>query len=517
MGMGKPDTDAMSIDAFDSSDVEDGVLQVSNAESIHKATTPKPKIYFNYRSLINPESKVKKFLNRLDPDTFSLFSPSSRAQVPLANIDSLPLEVLKHVFSYIDDHKTQVCCLYVNSHFYQAAKIVVYEEPFLTSSYRVAQLITSLKEFNNGHLVKRLDLSNLSPGVITKDLDDSNRNGDGDNDAETIGPEILEYALASWRDWKFRNDPLYGSSMLNSYNLSKSKSTISCESTISVGSSLHRILSKWKFLNQDYLEVGRVTDSMKKKIYKWKKKLKRKASIKVRPKKNPSVNEPAIPSTGKPSVKSVNFSTLRDPKNQPFASPHPYTNKFLLKYAGLKDLPIGYILYFIDMCPNLREFNLSQVTLSSDFAIVNMKSSKISSLIEDVLSDDESADEVARYLSDANVYFNIKSYQNEFIKLYELDVLKSLVQLEKLEKLDLGSLTWLNYKNVRLMVQELMCVKNGNLKWINFTNSGMLKDLKWAREFGLEELKEYFKDEVEKVEVVENQYDVLARTVGMNY
>ena len=44
-------------------------------------------------------------------------------------------------------------------------------------------------------------------------------------------------------------------------------------------------------------------------------------------------------------------------------------NKFLINYSTTKDLPIGYILHLINLCPNLVSLNLGNLSLSTDYEI----------------------------------------------------------------------------------------------------------------------------------------------------
>lgn len=51
-------------------------------------------------------------------------------------------------------------------------------------------------------------------------------------------------------------------------------------------------------------------------------------------------------------------------------------NKFLLKYAPYKDLPLGYILHMLNLCPNLVELNLSNLVICTDFKLINQRSER---------------------------------------------------------------------------------------------------------------------------------------------
>lgn len=122
------------------------------------------------------------------------------------------------------------------------------------------------------------------------------------------------------------------------------------------------------------------------------------------------------------------------------------------------------------------------------------------------------------YLSDANVYFNGKTFQNQFIKLYESDIILKLSQLSKLTELNLSSISWLNFKVLRIFRKNSNSLNNqsSNLKSINLSNSGMIRGLNWAFEFNdIEDFKTYFANDVEP-ELKDERSNIM-RNVGMNY
>ncbi|CAM9023741.1 unnamed protein product [Wickerhamomyces anomalus] len=404
---------------------------------------------FSYRSLISPDNKVKRFLNRLDADSFSIFSlKSSSHSFQLATIKDLPLEILKLVLSYVDDYKTLVRCLYVNKQFYKSSKFIVYESPFLTSTYRVAQLITTLRQHpENGELIKDLNLSRLEPGTLQSIEDGHDQPSPLDNDTDSVNtenedsfPNNLEYAHASWRDWKYRGDPLYGSSMLNSYNLSKSKSSTSVNSLSTVSSIkvrfLKQIKSNAESFNEDFntkfknfgsklvlkFQKSKHVAAKKKNLdHQEPNKLKRKLG-------DTTINNDQNGLMKTNSIKQVKIN-FQDPKNQPF---------------------VGRIPSLVE---NVLPFNddSTNVDGSSEKKLLPL------------------------YLSDANVYFNGKTFQNQFIKLYESDIILKLSQLSKLTELNLSSISWLNFKILRIFRKNSNSLNNqsSNLKinkFIKFWN-----------------------------------------------
>ncbi|ODV94051.1 hypothetical protein PACTADRAFT_34865 [Pachysolen tannophilus NRRL Y-2460] len=201
-------------------------------------TTKNHHLKMKYKSLITDTKKKLKF----NGDLFSLNSttrtstrtstgPSSifnhrlnsiKSNTPKATFQSLPNEVLSLVFwQLLGDQKILVNCLYVCKKFSKLVKPVLYYNPYLTTTYRVGQFVTTLQNNQTlGKHVKILNLSLLVPGIeddheeidifqliynhgletLDDDfLDSNNRNMD-----------ILETpARASWRDWKYRDNTLY--------------------------------------------------------------------------------------------------------------------------------------------------------------------------------------------------------------------------------------------------------------------------------------------------------------------
>ncbi|SCU91691.1 LAMI_0E06876g1_1 [Lachancea mirantina] len=364
---------------------------------------------------------------------------------PFQDINALPIEVLAIVLeqltkgAYLHDHRAIVRCLFVSQKFYEATKIALYKAPAFTSTYRVAQFVTCLRLHpENGLHVRCIDLSSLKNGLIEdrktgceeslsdedetqtgppspeasideRDEDDvdstegnveegtaTQTNETADSSAENDG--LPSYALAGWRDWRYRFDPLYGNQMLNSYNAlkrcnSRASSVISSStgapsrrahrSNSSVSSFTNSLMTSfYNSTSLSSLTLTSTTNSKNKnnRNSKWFSKFfNSKRSQKVseeRPrlfrdesKNSEDIDEmEQIEEERKPSIKFCLDGGL---KHQPFHESHPYTNKFLLKYSLSKDLPLGYICHLITSCPNLEELNLNNLNISSDFRVVS--------------------------------------------------------------------------------------------------------------------------------------------------
>ena len=175
-----------------------------------------------------------------------------RSTAPYKTIDGLPQELLTRIYDYlVDDRRALLRGLYVNKQFNKSCKIVLYKEITLYSTYRLAQLVTTLQE--NSYLrryVEYIDLSQLKSGMELyqeymifmkmanenkmKNLTKKNGNSNININLNVENTEYLEQLqedvstqeemFASWRDWRFRNDLLYSATRL------KRQRTMSCSS-----------------------------------------------------------------------------------------------------------------------------------------------------------------------------------------------------------------------------------------------------------------------------------------------
>lgn len=484
---------------------------VDNGDSSSKRSKIKKK----YKSLISSSSK--KFISKLhehgSSDTFSIFSLRTsqshknellRAEHIIyerkyppnyADFSALPVEIIATVLMMLGDkdQMTLVKCLYISKIFYKATKMVLYRSPKFTSTYRVAQFVTSLRMHpENGRYVKILDLSHLKNGLVTED-DEEETNGSNSNFLYAEGlPDSLfddtdyEFALAGWRDWRYRHDPLYGAAILNSFNLKKvvsrsssissqiTSSTVSSpgpgmttatntqsysssatgsnsrrhRSNSSVSSFTSSIMSS--FHNNSHLSLASTASTntsvnpatsfirSENGMMSRKNKLNNKNDngnnsnknsnrdsiwfkLKIGSKGRARLKNKRMSSTSNAigiNEKEKNCDSQRNKGNsmvkfnieQPFRTHHPYTNKFLLKYAPYRDLPIGYILHILKVCPNITHLNLSNLVFCTDFELVGKKPKKImtcSSLLpavqESVVSSTKSEAELEIiYLTDSN-------------------------------------------------------------------------------------------------------------------
>lgn len=460
------------------------------------------KIRRKYKSLISSSSK--KLINKLhehgSSDTFSLFSlrttqshkhdrlKSEHAIIELrdppdAKFEALPVEVVANVLRMLEgsDQRNLVNCLYVSKRFYEAAKMVLYSSPKFTSTYRVAQFVTSLRLYpENGKYVRVLDLSQLKNGLIVEESHSEEDEGSLRHSlTDSSLDDTFEYAFAGWRDWRHRHDPLYGATALNSYNLKRIASRSSSISSQTPPTSLspnfgnphnstsnsvsprargHRSNSSVSSFTssimsslQNNSHISLVTTSSTSNSAGQLESPEPGGSISRRK----SSNGEAVHANTKPKIKdensirrslwyklkfgsksarsmnqkrnskllnhvqedkSVEFrrkgTTVRFGGIQPFRTGHPYTNKFLLKYAPYRDLPIGHIMHLLKLCPNITSLDLSHLVFCPDFEIINKEPSKVlkcSSLLPAV---QESVEIPAKEESELHVVYVTDSNKN---------------------------------------------------------------------------------------------------------
>ncbi|SCV03150.1 LAME_0H08108g1_1 [Lachancea meyersii CBS 8951] len=442
-------------------------------------TNTKSKLKRKYKSLLqnyggNSSSRAKKFIGKFHDhspsDSFSLFSlrssysnrnlPTSHSRTaissagaqheviseyyrPYDDINSLPVEILGAVIEQFtpgacfEDSRTLVRCLYINKKFYAATKPELYKSPAFTSTYRVAQFVTSIRIHpENGLHVRHLNLSTLKNGIIeghrchaehrcgfeqerisarrrtsARDvLEEADEDQSSDTEAggatierseSPIDEDLPDIALAGWRDWRYRFDPLYGNQMLSCHNVLRKVSSrpssihstgTNSTSTASGGRRSHRSNSSVTsfttsiispFYNSPSLSslslIPSYDSSSGKKSGRWFNKLfsTRKTpkqqyekyvetNFKNRKNIDELCNDAVRDNTNRAAVK---FSVETNLKDQPFHDRHPMTNKFLLKYALSKDVPLGYLFHVVNHCPNIITLNLADLNISTDFKL----------------------------------------------------------------------------------------------------------------------------------------------------
>lgn len=251
--------------------------------------------------------------------------------VPPTSFGDLPEEIQIFVFDLVDDTPSYQNCLFTSKTFYRLAKPYLFRRVAFSSSYRFAQFITYLR-LNSalGSHVLEVDLSQLKPGnwELEAQLEEEQ-----ENLAET---DIFEDALAiwaGWRDWKFAINPLY---------------------------TLHPLPSTPLIRHALPLLASSYPPQKKHKFRRYFKRRKSLSKIEVAEEPRPMIG---------PQRHNHTSRRLHQ-------SNHPQINKFLMNYSALKDVPVGYVVHLINLCPNLRSLNLGNLSLSTDYLITPKMSQK---------------------------------------------------------------------------------------------------------------------------------------------
>lgn len=484
---------------------------------------------------------------------------------------NLPIEIQYHVMSFLSFDDLKVVLL-LNKHFYKLLKQFLYSDLTFNSSYRFAQFISILR-FNPklGYLVRSVDLSTIKPCnyELTKEQEERERDQDLDNEQMNVDNHLvvnennqmvtynhpspvlsrssidseLENELdeskirAGWRDWKFMKNPLYVNH-LTRINSNYSQSQVSFNSLNS---------NNKKKLDFSFLKIKRSKNNHH---------------------RHNSTSSGSSYSHGRHLLSQNHTYVLNSKKasNDKSKSTHPPINKFLLNYSDTRDVPIGYILHLINLCPNLISLDMGNLSLSTDYEISHnfifkfltfdstnnfskellktLNSLDDSQSIYNFSIDDSRSDDTYSLLStrssahsinsasanspsgnpdhrkpvwkynsllspppkvnflnnsDGKLYLsdlNLKSINPKFlIRLNEKSILDSIIKLHKynidFKYLNLSSIIWLNKSLVKNFLTRFLIPAYLNrdltslfvarrLK-IDLVNSGMYKDLTWAK------------------------------------
>ncbi|KAI5969285.1 COS111 [Candida margitis] len=272
----------------------------------------------------------------------------------ITNIRQMPEEILDYIFFLVDCKSDYANCLLTCKLFYHTAKPYFYENLSFTSTYRFAQFVSYLRLNSNvGQYVKTIDLSGVKPGYDEDAEEDDDQveeepehiNEEGEN-VRVNNRDMYQLSkkkiLAGWRDWKFKNNPLYTVHPYPAGHLTK----ISSNSQFSISSNRSNS-------SQKSSSSKRFT-----KPFKYFKTRKRSRSF--------SGN---LNSRKAPKLETLNLNNRPNGYPSTMSNPHPLINKFLLNYSTSKDVPIGYVLHLVNLCPNVCSLNFGGLSLSTDYEI----------------------------------------------------------------------------------------------------------------------------------------------------
>lgn len=300
------------------------VVRFQKAQQLTKKSSLKMK----YRSLLSDVSmKAQRFYLTKRLQLPYTLAATRTLWSKCTSITQLPIEIQALILTCVDDKQTYLNCMRTSRGMYHIAKPFLYKSVSFTSTYRFAQFVSCLR-FNAslGLYVLQIDLSGIKSGEIEIPEEHLEAADNEDNSADEV-TELLSNTLAGWRDWKYKNNPLYALHPAPAVPLTKVHSSVSIQSQ----SALKRVkISKYFKRRRSHSESGLAGSS-----------------------------------TTSEASHTFNHPILTNQNT----SAHPKINKFLLNYAHAKDVPLGYILHVINMCPNLESLNLANLTFSTDYRI----------------------------------------------------------------------------------------------------------------------------------------------------
>lgn len=157
---------------------------------------------------------------------------------PVTVFNDLSKEIHKKIIGFIDNQHDLVNCLYVSKSFNSYTIPYLYRYPKFTSTYRLGQFVHTLLTCSEySKYVKILDLSQITfPVILTKAEVSKYQNKliYGSGVAMELLNDKTRIIYAGWRDWKYRNHPLYGD--FNKWRKrANSSSTISSNNSSTIG------------------------------------------------------------------------------------------------------------------------------------------------------------------------------------------------------------------------------------------------------------------------------------------
>lgn len=422
-----------------------------------------------YRSLLSDVSRKASMLSLKVPK--KSVHQASRPNGPLNNPRGfllLPPELQLYIFDLVDDSTTYKNCLLVCSAFYILVKPFLFRKVSFASTYRFAQFVSYLR-LNSamGQYVYEIDLSKLRPG--NWEIEDLS---DVDSNLPSIDAlESVHNVYAGWRDWKFKNNP--------SFTLHPYPATPMSDSLHNHHHHHHQ--HQHPPLTQDSPNSAKRT--------KFSRYFKRKRSLLIPP--PTQIPRPITPHKRSHSVPITGSSS------------HPKTNKFLMNYSASKDIPIGYIIHLINLCPNITSLDLSSLSLSVDYRInlntslncqhfdlMNNYSSDIMKTIDslyppaenDLQIEQNSHSDTPKANSSASSVFSVSTFSKPIRKYNSLlpPLPKTVRDLSYLSKGDgMVFLSDLNLKSINSahleMINEceilrLITKRANSLKYVNLSN-----------------------------------------------
>ncbi|KAH6670092.1 hypothetical protein B0J14DRAFT_597850 [Halenospora varia] len=168
---------------------------------------------------------------------------------------------------------------------------------------------------------------------------------------------------------------------------------------------------------------------------------------------------------------------------------HPPASPFLKSYHRTRDVPIGGLCHVLKSCTQLRRLNLSRLQLGADFAI---KSSTFK----------PTTTHGQIFVSDVPKSHTWES--KDLMPVHTDDIIKCCIELQLLESIKFKECVWLSTIRVAKLLDEApraVQFSDGGLRRVDFRESGMNREVRWAVRGSREDVEKIVK------EVVENTRD----------
>jgi len=155
-------------------------------------------------------------------------------------------------------------------------------------------------------------------------------------------------------------------------------------------------------------------------------------------------------------------------------SSHPTPSPFLRSFHRIRDIPFGAICHVLDACKRIQKLNLSRLQLAADFLVCSPNAPR--SLVPPTCQADTSSHGKRKkvYVSDVPKSWSWES--GELLPISADHILTSILSLPSLESLKAKNCLWLTTARVERMMKEV----GDRLLWVDFRESGMQKDVRWA-------------------------------------
>lgn len=380
----------------------------------------------------------------------------------------LPVELLDDVMAHLDQ-RSLLALMTVARPVSALAVRHLYFEPLLTTSYRLAQFVTTVTHnLDLALFVKVLDLSKIK-WATRKDTGE---------------------VLAGWRDWKLRNNPLshvkpsfehqlqhqqqhqqVPTAQRRQRSLSRDRAdqrgAPATTQRSRGGANGFKKYSRFSRSSGDLVYVGSSSSTS--------------TSTPVTPSRQAKRKSTVPAATPRPAPTPPYAKLLPPPPPKPPVSSHPLQSFLLRQFASARDVPVGSLLHLFKVCQNLLIVDISRVQLAMDYFVNSTAAGGNQEYPVTALSG---------YLFVSDVP-SVPRRSALSMVLYS-QVVDALSDLLRLKSLTLSSATWLTKDLVRRLLTRCGCRLSGEsdsdntattcLEHLDLRDSGLARDLEWACE-----------------------------------